>query len=1038
MINDIIQLLGVANSQVSIFWTNSGKTTPATMPNIAADGFTLSCAVSDEWMAPCTGILTEQQHQMLLVLPDGSIPGSNSIVVQLSPQTYLALCRLYATVVEGKTSNTQFPDRPVPKYFLYNNITKLNWTDNSGNAVTGPKPGLYHPGDELHIQGNLTLHDEEGIVIDPVAVAAVFNVLINTHSTLEYKELGTTSVTTAANRQINTIAQSGGNQKRVFCTDIYNKPFSVGSNFTNLTLAAGGSLFTLTNPSNPIGKGSGADALLQMGLSTNGLLSDTLNYPSSSVSLIRDFIRIKIANWTAHLLGEIPVAEPVRAQNVLPEVRDNETIGFCLTGNECLGEINRILSNAPNEQMLVSTILANDYEVPPIPDGTGNHLWPSFSQGIAGSTAPIAANLENTLIKTAHFITDATTHNTDVYFELNSPDLQNGWAIRVFTRVFHPDGRETRGNGAGGIVRNNLVAFKLRDPLRIDRPYAAVTLPPNALLMVDMVVVNSATPIQSRRFGNIVTNIAAAAALSSAEQANLLSGTNSSNGVANRAESPSGFLGVRTSPQPINAITNIGSYLLASGSDVQPRLAPTLPTQSRLEGLAAGVAGSAWSALCSGLRLNQESRENLITLGNPGSPGGNDTHTVGITSTGGRLAYDLARAALRRTQNFSVRMNRLINDTDYVLPSAPASSGRTFVAAVLQTIAKKTESPRLEEHQQTMTNLPSDAASLATQIQDLLNNDTQPAWLPTALKSQFKTALTGTLSTADTQLGLQELRREYAASLFGRRDTFYALKKAFENAQQFIYIETTLFGPTKYPNVSGGVPPVDDLIEVLKQQLLSKPGLKLILCLAQEITANRGYENIAQLHKSNRNAAVLRLLGSLNATTHRYERQNQVVAFHPLAFPGRPMRINSHCVLVDDVWGLCGSSGISQRSLYFDGSTDVVFCDKQLRNGKSLALANFRRNLMLQYIRSDNALPNLPDANVVFLQNGRSAFELLRTLVDNGGSGMIKPFALETAPTVSPSELAALENLADPNGDTFYQTQALLNTWLAALSTVPE
>src|SRR4051794_1617687 len=175
MINDIIQLLGLTSPQLSKFWTVSGQGTPNTLPTVNADGFTLSVD-SDEWVAPFAAIVTADQHDNvhdnlhvpLLQLPDGSNPTSG-IVLQPVPQVYLALCRLYASIIEGKTNSDQ-PDRPVPRYFFYASEGRIDHTEGS-ETVHGPSPGIYKPGDRLFMKGNMTIHDEEGIVIDPVAVA---------------------------------------------------------------------------------------------------------------------------------------------------------------------------------------------------------------------------------------------------------------------------------------------------------------------------------------------------------------------------------------------------------------------------------------------------------------------------------------------------------------------------------------------------------------------------------------------------------------------------------------------------------------------------------------------------------------------------------------------------------------------------------------------------------------------------------------------------------------------------------------------------
>jgi hypothetical protein len=1050
MINDIIQLLGIASPQLSKFWSVNGQATPSSVPTVGSDGFTLSLT-GDEWAAPFAGIITVDQHHTLLQLPDGTTP-PDGVVLQPTPQVYLALSRLYATVLEGKTNSDQ-PDRPVPRYFLYASAGKI-----TNGASTGPEAGVFFPGDRLFMNGAMTIHDEAGIVIDPIAAANALDTLLQTHWTLESKLIGSDQpsgstappFTQPANRQTNKIGQSGAEEKRVYLTDIFDKPFAI-TPFPFLNIAnVGGTngLFRMVNAANPITKDTGVDTLIELAIATNGLFANSLTYPTlaSGITLRRDFIRVKGVNWREHLLGVIPDTEETKAKNVLPFIRENELINFAFTGNECLGEITRVLSAGSVEQMVVSTDIQADFELPPAPNGGANHLWPQFSQGIAGNTEAIPASLEQNITKTAHYITDAANNNTEVYFEITnnagSNQLKDGWAVRVFHRIFHNDGTETRGNGAGTIVRNGFAAFRLKDPLGINRPFSTVTPPPDALLIVDMVIVNSANPVKSRRFGNLITTIGPPAVLSAAELARLLPGTNTLTAVANRGIATSGFLGVRTSSNAISAITNIGAFILASGTQdgSQPRSSPLLPTQSRLEGFAISKTDANWSAFAGGLRLMKESRENFLTIGNPGSLGGEDMHTVGLTTSNGQLAYDLARAALRRAQNLSIRMSRLVNDNNYVLPAEPAAAGRTFIAAVLQNISKKTESPTLQKHQDNMNNLPVDAAALATQIQQLIAaSNTRPPWLPEAIKDQMRTAMTGTNAAANHQLALEELRREYAASLFGRRDSFFAIKKAFENARQFIYIETAFFGPTKYPaNPTDPTKPEDDLIEVLLKQLKARPGLKLIVCMAKEIPFNRGYENIARFHKKVRHEAALRLLGSQDSTTHRFERENQVVAYHPVGFPGRPIKLNTQTIIVDDVWVISGTSSMSQRGLFFDGSTDVVFCDKQLTRGKGAAIMSLRRNLMLQYIRLDNELANLPSSNKVFLQSGAKAFEMLKELLKGGGGSMIEPFVPETLADLSAPELEALNNLADPNGETFFQTQAVLNTWLAALSTVPE
>jgi hypothetical protein len=1053
MINDIIQLLGIANPQLSKNWSNSAGTTPSSNAlSVAADGFTMASG-SEEWVAPVSGFLTVNQQHTQITMPDGTTPAA-AVVLMPSAQVYLTLVRLYASLISSPAlTPSHIADRPVPRYFVYSNVVNIAWVDGSTNK-NGAESGLYNAASVLHIKGNLTIHDDEGMPIDPIAVANAFDIFINTHWTLEYKSISDNApvsvaappYTAPANRQLNIIYNAASAASRIFFTDIFNNPFDSSIfSFDNITAVAGATagLYNITTLATAVTRRAGAGNLKQLALAPNGKFGGSVTYPAKVAAVKRDFIRIKVVDWNTHIVGVIPADEPSNQNAVLPLVRENENIQFCFDGNACLGTVNDIISDSPLETHIASVDIASDFVLPAMPNGTGNQLWPQFLQGtspaVATSSLAIPQNLfTNTaaaLAITAHYVTNAATKNTDVYFSISGTSLQNGWALRVYTRVFHIDGRETRGNGAGTIVKNNMAAFLLTDPLNIFRPYSAgITLPANAKLMVDIMVINTASPVFSNRlFGNITTVIKPVSVLTVAETATLLAATNLLNTVMGRGISPSGFLGIRTSATPLSSITNVQQFILAAGADGPPLQAPCLPTQTRLDGLAVSKKGANWTAILGGLRLVKESGENFLRQGNPASLGGKDTHTVGVKAIGGLLSYDIAMLAFKRTLKFGNRIKALIDNPNFVVPAAPATGNGDFVGAAMQTIAKGCETPRLKEFQQNLNNLPPDAATLSSQIQSLLNSNTKPAWLPDSIKDQFKSALTGVAAAANHTAALNELRREYSSSVFGRRDSFYAIKNAVQKAKQFIYIETAFFGETEHV-----ASPTKDIIKLIDAQLTANPGLKLILCLAQEIPFNRGYDSIANYHIDLRKRALEKLFGTVDTTTHRPQRYNQVVAFHPMGFPGRAPKIASQVIIVDDVWACIGSSAISQRGLFFDGSSDLVFADKKLRYGKSQSITALRKNLMAQYLRFDGDLPNLPNANKVATQNGKDAFNMLQHLTDSGGGGMIKSIQLEVMPTITPEVLTALQNIADPNGDSFYQTQAVLTQWLNALSTVPE
>src|SRR6266487_4452651 len=107
----------------------------------------------------------------------------------------------------------------------------------------------------------------------------------------------------------------------------------------------------------------------------------------------------------------------------------------------------------------------------------------------------------------------------------------------------------------------------------------------------------------------------------------------------------------------------------------------------------------------------------------------------------------------------------------------------------------------------------------------------------------------------------------------------------------------------------------------------------------------------------------------------------RVVAFHPVGFPGRPSRLESTVVIVDDVWALVGSSTFRRRGLTFDGGSGLVFTDTDLVNGRSPAIANVRRQLMATRLgvraAETNDFGTMPDPNFVRLSDGIEAFRVV-------------------------------------------------------------
>ena len=131
MLQDIIALLGIANPQLALAWQDDGlPTESATAPMRL-----LSNTTNGEWFAPAAGLLN-QDFAKLLAMPNGDRPAGTPWVLAIHPQVGLRLARLYGGVLEGRTTQTDRVQRPIPKYFAFHD---------TANIGSGPKAGTRAP-----------------------------------------------------------------------------------------------------------------------------------------------------------------------------------------------------------------------------------------------------------------------------------------------------------------------------------------------------------------------------------------------------------------------------------------------------------------------------------------------------------------------------------------------------------------------------------------------------------------------------------------------------------------------------------------------------------------------------------------------------------------------------------------------------------------------------------------------------------------------------------------------------------------------------
>lgn len=1047
-----INAFGLAMPVLSPSWTDG------TMPTVNDNAMSLSLS-GGSWLAPLAGTVTRCDSAVpnaTLVKADGSILAGPGFLLSLLPQEYLRLKRLYAAIIEsGSTgSTTGRPVRPVPRYFFF-----LGTPSGSGGG------GAIEVQGSIGLNGDLTIYDADGMIIDPLAVAAAFTLFMDRHNPLQHRD--PVSAAFSASSQVKQIADLVGTTMvtRLRLSDFRGQPYS-GSHLTGITAVnAGFGQFSLDIPSSgsaSVAKEAGTGAsgsfpdedrrLMVIGLATTGRLGDSVSPPSlpTGVTLTRDFFSLRVVQLKPLLLGTPASSFAPVPYEKQARIRINEPLDLLADGNDVLASASAALSGSPTEALCVAQSIDGSFNVPSI-RGTDAH-WPAFP-ALGGVTAAAAGALpvllRNSLSPAAHYFDDGNpaTPNVDVILTLNG--LPAGAAVRVYPRKFIEDAREARGDGAGGVaLGSGTLTLRLANPFGF--PPALLTPPSLPTLRFDLMVVKRTG--ESRLYGNIEVQVTAASVAGPTASGSNPFGTAARSGVSN-----AGVLGLGTHSLPsVSGLSPLEATLRtiqALTGETNPRDASRLPTMARRDLLVAGRSSGNWRAVIAGGRLAGESLSADQRLGCPGGPGGRETQVVGVSTQNARLAYDIARMAFRRTTNLVSRMTTLADSswdepaqpTALAAGSAPTESQGTIAGAVLQTAAPFCETLELGLLKTLIEGnlgaIPADFNAVVDWLVGQINNlasspsisgNSFLSGIVTQLQSQLVTALNNlknnsTLNENQRDRLYNELHRELLAACYGRRDTLWALQGAIGRARKFIYIESPGFASTIKDYGANPTPAYAvDLIDAIRSRLSAAPALRVIICTPKFPDYPAGYEAFAAQEASDRRAKILGLPSE------------KVVSFHPVGFPGRPSRLESTAVVVDDVWCLVGSSTFRRRGLTFDGSSDLVLTDTDLVEGRSPAIASFRRKLLAVRLGTTPSTTNsfgfMPEATYIRLNDGAEAFYVIREMLVAGGLGKIERLWNGIMPYITPVPPASFD-LADPEGQEFDLVGTLALSILTGLNT---
>ena len=999
--------MGVASGQLAAGWAEGA-------PSHDATAMTLTLADPARWLAPIGGAL--QWHKFGVPLRDASGARLDGVVALFSfhPQAALRLRRLIGQRYDGRTDGRA--SRPTPWFAAIRGGEAPAEMPDIGPDDPPLAPTAATVGTPL-THGTLSFHDQRGLIIDPVAVAAMFRDLLQNG----FLALMNASAGNAADLdpggnvggvgRISSLASG----TRLHIVD----PFS--NAWVNPTTGAG---LRIGTSGSPLGTGphdwtsgtlqatvSGASNL-RFGFSPEGALGTsplsiptfpTTTFPAGSTAptLGRQFFRVVAVDLGLHLRGNrgsstidnVPGADGSTQLEPEPLVRDGNTLQATLDGQATMGAVTEIGALA-GLVLAASPTLSTSVAFPP----NRNSRWPAFPAPVSTAEDLSAEQSSRARGEATAAYADSTN---DVVVTWPAGALPNEAHVRVFPRVdpgpavvqLSELDFALRGDGGSGIATSAGLAVLVRDPYRV----GTGSRPQDPELRFDLLIVTRGpSGVRSRLFGGLSAQVGVGgvAPVRPAVTNALAAVPANQQGV-----SPAPLLGL-TPTAPASG----SDPILAALGEAAPRESPRFRTMARTESVVAGHDGGApgnWTALVSPGFLEARSVRDDPRLGNPGNDAGPEDHAPGLLFTG-RLGLDLARAALRRTHHLVRRLPEL-NAERWADPSAGTG---TIAGAVLQNVAEIAESPELSLVPEAVVRaLPANWTGLVNAIAPFVPSSMAP--LLTAVPAS---------SAADRWIA--EARREAFAAKQGRRDSQWALRWALLHAQNLVYIETPLFGATAAGSDGHEV----DLIALLAARLAAEKELRVVVAVPKRVPFGSGYESFAQRHYLGRNAAV----DALRAAAPR-----RVVVYHPIGFPGRHEVIRGILVTVDDVWALSGASSFSRRGLSFDGSVDVCFTDLQLREGVSAAVADRRRLAMARTLGVAPApAAATASANWVRTLQMKSAFEVLREIVDRGGDGLVEPLWRG----LPEADLPALDaRIADPDGRGFPAISGIFASVLAGL-----
>ena len=695
--DDGLAALGLAVIRFAPTWADAAFT---------YDGTALTLATTGTLRAPFLGL----RHFLDAGEPTGASDVTGAALVgpaaafHLHPQAHVRLQR----IVLSRLGTAAGAIRPLPKTMILRGV--------AGTTVDQ----WFAAGSDVHPGGaTFSFHDERGLIVDPVAFAALVQDLATAFPA--FAEDGFPAAPGAPGSVGDVADERAGILVHVI--DPHGATFDAPAGESPVVFDGGGAAAGAIPASGLVdldaGEGVGAPTgatRLRMGWARGSVLGRTPVFPPAlpgGVTLGAEFLRACAVDLPWHLLGNRTNAEvqgiggddEALPAEFHPVVRDRVPLDLLADGVDVVAAGGNVLGAlTPGFTGLVfaaSPTIETAVGVPPAP-GPGAH-WPQFPPAPAGLPPPVTGS-------PAAGITAVWSGPHDVVVTFPGGTIPIGAAVHVYPQVFQvissigPEPSFLRGDGTATLVEApGPFSLLLENPLDLAD---GVSQPVDSLLVFDLVVTDR-RPFR-RTFGAVVVPIGAGAAAAPpdpfAAPDPMASVPANAQGVA-----PSPTFGIpRTGPAPGGGTpTSVVDLIRRLTGETTPRSAPRLPTMARFPtvvavGTGPTAAPMVWDALVTGGRWARETRSAFHHLGDPGNPAGPDVHVSGVR-VGGAAAFDAARIAMRRTMppvplggNFWLAV---VGSGGWVppvepptdAPGAPGQPPSTSAAAVLRTVAVGTE-----------------------------------------------------------------------------------------------------------------------------------------------------------------------------------------------------------------------------------------------------------------------------------------------------------------------------------------------------------